>query len=109
MSKSDFQDLITESVNACFKRQCPQQIEESNNEGEDLLNIQQAAALISLSVPTVYGLVSRANIPAFKKGKRLYFSKQELLAWVKEGRKKTFADIESETDAFLQKQKNKKG
>lgn len=65
-----------------------QQRTELQVESEQLLTIQQAAQLLNLSVPTIYGLVSKAEVPVSKKGKRLYFSKQELTAWIKEGRKK---------------------
>jgi excisionase family DNA binding protein len=75
-------------------------------EADQLFNIKQAAAFISLSVPTVYGLVCRSEIPCMKKGKRLYFSKDELTSWIKSGRKKTLAEIQSETNDYLS---NKKG
>lgn len=68
---------------------------------DELLTIQQAADILKLSVPTIYGLVSRAEIPHSKKGKRLYFSKQELLDWVKSGRKKTNAEIAAAADDYL--------
>jgi excisionase family DNA binding protein len=109
MSKSDFQDLITESLSVCLKKQSVLQHEHSTKDNEDLLNVQQAASLVSLSVPTIYGLVSRSEIPAFKKGKRLYFSKQELTEWIKAGRRRTLEQFKSETDAFLTSQKNKRG
>ena len=73
----------------------------TNNESEDLITIQQAATFLKLSVHTIYGLVSRVDIPSMKKGKRLYFSKQELNGWIKTGKKKTVAEIESEADNFL--------
>lgn len=76
------------------------------NESEDLINIKQAALLINLSVYTVYGLVSRSEIPYMKKGKRLYFSKVELNAWIKSGKKKTIAEIANDTDQFLSMSKN---
>lgn len=63
-------------------------------EADQLLTIQQAAEFINLSVPTLYGLVSHAEIPVNKKGKRLYFSKKELTDWIKTGRKKTVAEID---------------
>ncbi len=58
-------------------------------ETDQLLTIKQAGEFISLSVPTIYGLVQRAAIPVSKQGKRLYFSKQELTDWIKSGRKLT--------------------
>jgi len=56
-------------------------------------SIAEAASFLSLSIPTIYGLVQRADIPVNKKGKRLYFSRAELTEWVKSGRKKTNAEI----------------
>lgn len=74
---------------------------------EDLLTIQQAAEFLHLSVPTIYGHVSKSVIPHSKRGKRLYFSKGELTAWIQAGRKKTTAEITTEVENGLN-QKNKK-
>lgn len=74
----------------------------------DLLTIKQAADFITLSVPTIYGLVHRAEIPVNKRGKRLYFSKQELTAWIKAGRKKTNDEISKEAESYLNKNKRKR-
>ena len=72
-----------------------------NPETDKLLTIKQAAELITLSVPTVYGLVSRKEIPVSKRGKRLYFSKFELTDWIKAGRKLTTAEIDSKAEQFI--------
>ena len=71
-------------------------------DGDKLLTIREAAEFIHLSVPTIYGLVQRQEIPVCKKGKRLYFTRQELTQWIKTGRKKTVADITAETGSYLQ-------
>lgn len=60
-----------------------------------LLTIQEASKLLNLSISTIYGLVSRAAIPHSKKGKRLYFNSQDLLDWVKTGRRKTTAEVQA--------------
>ncbi len=70
---------------------------------EELLTIQQAAEFLKLSVPTLYGLVSRSSLPVSKRGKRLYFSNQELIEWVRAGRKKTKAEIQQEAQNFIRK------
>lgn len=72
-------------------------------EHEDLLTIQQAAEFLHLSVPTVYGYVSKNTIPFSKRAgsKRLWFSKQELTEWIKSGRKKTTDEIKSEIENNL--------
>lgn len=68
---------------------------------DQLLTIQQAGVLLNLSVPTLYGYVQRSEIPVSKRGKRLYFSKKELLDWVKEGRKRTLSEIEHEANSRI--------
>lgn len=68
---------------------------------EQLLTIQQAAELLSLTVPTLYSKVSKSELPVMKRGKRLYFSRTELMEYIKEGRKKSNAEIEVEAEAYL--------
>lgn len=74
-------------------------------EQDRLFTIQETADFLSLAVPTIYGLVSRNEIPYSKKGKRLYFSRLELMDWVKSGRSKTRAEIAAEADDYLAKRK----
>lgn len=74
---------------------------------DELLNISQAAQMLNLSVPTIYGYVHRREIPVSKRGKRLYFSKHELLNWVKKGRLKTYTEIAEAVEKLLQKSRSK--
>jgi excisionase family DNA binding protein len=74
---------------------------------EQLLTIQEAAEFLRLTVPTMYSKVSKGELPVMKRGKRLYFSRNELLEYLKEGRKKSNAEIEQEAKAYLSN--NKKG
>ena len=74
---------------------------EPTDQPEQLLNIQQAAEFLSLTVPTIYSKVSRGELPVMKRSKRLYFSGTELMRYIKEGRKKSNAEIEAEADAYL--------
>lgn len=74
---------------------------------EQLLTIQEAAEFLSLAVPTMYSKVSKGELPVMKRSKRLYFSRTELLEYLKDGRKKSNAEIEQEAKAYLLN--NKKG
>lgn len=74
---------------------------EPRKDSDETLTIKEASVLVKLSVPTIYGLVSESKIPVSKRGKRLYFSKQELIAWIREGRKKTVSEVIAEADEFL--------
>jgi excisionase family DNA binding protein len=64
--------------------------EENEN---DLLNIEEAAAFLKVSVASLYTKVSRQEIPFSKPGKRLYFNKTELKEWVKTGKRKTVEEM----------------
>jgi len=66
-------------------------------ESDEILTITQAAAFTDLAVPTLYSKVHKRQIPVCKQGGRLYFSKKELIDWINSGRKKTTAEIDSET------------
>ncbi|WP_313101837.1 helix-turn-helix domain-containing protein [Epilithonimonas sp.] len=77
----------------------------SAEQPEKFLTIQQAAAFLSLSVPTIYSKVSKRELPFMKQGKRLYFSLTELTEYLKNGKKKTFAEVEAEAGKYLSKNK----
>lgn len=102
LTKNDFQDLIAETVNSCLRRKTPITQEQPTDE---LLTVKDAAKFLSLSVPTVYGLISKNAIPCMKRSKRVYFFKTELINYLKQGKKKTLSEIDSETDQFLSKKK----
>lgn len=76
-------------------------------EADELLTIEDAAKFLNLSVPTIYSKVCRKEIPVNKQGKRLYFYKSELIAWIKSGRKKTAAEIHREAEQILASNKRK--
>ncbi len=55
----------------------------------DLIGVQEAAELLGLSPATVYTKVSHREIPFSKQGKKLYFSRNELIAYARSGRRLT--------------------
>ena len=56
--------------------------------------------------PTVYAWIGQRSIPYHKKGKKLMFLKSEIEAWLKEGRQKTAAEIQTEAEEYI---RNRKG
>jgi len=75
------------------------------NQSEKLLNIQEAAIYLSLSVPTIYSKVSKRELSFMKRGKRLYFSQTELLEYIKTGKVKSNNEIKEEAENYLAKRK----
>lgn len=78
---------------------------EPTEQPEQLLTVQEAAQFLNLKVPTIYSKVSKGELPVMKRSKRLYFSSSELMEYLKEGRKKSNAEIEQEAEAYLSKNK----
>lgn len=60
-----------------------------------VLDIKEASELIGKTIGTIYSLTSQKAIPFSKRGNKLYFFKDELLAWIKSGGK---ADIDFRID-----------
>jgi len=98
--------MLTKEVSELKRLLTERQEQPATNQPEKLFSIQEAGAFLNLSVPTIYSKVSKNELPFMKRGKRLYFSSIELLAYLKEGRKKSVAEIEAEAELFLS---NKKG
>ena len=68
---------------------------------ETILSAEQAAQFIGVSLPTLYGLTSARKIPHNKRGKRLYFDRQELISWIREGKRKSMSEIEDEATGYI--------
>lgn len=73
----------------------PKEVEPTEQKAE-LLTIDEAAIFLSLSKATLYSKVSKRELPFMKKSKRLYFSRTELMDYLKEGSKKTKTELETE-------------
>ena len=60
----------------------------------DLMDVQEAASFLKISVHTLYSRTCNRTIPFYKQGRRLVFDREELRAWVKgEGPTPTKAKI----------------
>jgi excisionase family DNA binding protein len=99
---SSISERVTANILKAVRNEQP-----TTDQPEQLLTIQEAAEFLSLTVPTMYSKVSKGELPVMKRSKRLYFSRTELLEYLKDGRKKSNAEIEQEAEAYLLN--NKKG
>lgn len=99
--------MLTKEVSELKRLLIEKQEQPTTDQPEQFLTIQEAAEFLSLTVPTMYSKVSKGELPVMKRSKRLYFSRTELLEYLKDGRKKSNAEIEQEAKAYLLN--NKKG
>lgn len=74
----------------------------------EVLTVDEAAEFLNLARQTLYGLTSKRAVPFYKKNKRLYFKKTELMAWVEEGKKKMQREFDDEIVTYLNRNKHKK-
>ncbi|HEY5746080.1 MAG TPA: helix-turn-helix domain-containing protein [Chryseolinea sp.] len=62
---------------------------------EEILNVKQASEFLDLATPTIYALTSNRILPHSKRGKKLYFSKSELMQWVLSGKRSTVKELKA--------------
>lgn len=60
----------------------------------DFLTISEAARFLELSKSTLNNKVSRAEIPVMKRSGKVYFYRQDLIEYLKSGRRKTIDQTE---------------
>ncbi|MEJ8756380.1 helix-turn-helix domain-containing protein [Pontibacter sp. H259] len=104
LTVAEIRQLLRQELENVLMLHAPQEsctLDTSNQ----LLTVSQAGLLLNLAVPTIYGLCSKGTIPHFKKGKRLYFSKEALIAWIHSGKKKTTEEIQQEASTYLSTRK----
>jgi excisionase family DNA binding protein len=92
---------LIEKLDAIEQILLEQTSQKSANPPEQLLDIQEAAKLLKLTVPTIYSKVSRRELPFMKSGKRLYFSRIEILDFIKQGRQKSNDEINATAESYL--------
>lgn len=74
ISLDELKDLIQDALKNAIN---------SNKPEEEFLNIQEASAFTKIPLTTIYDYTSSQKIPFHKKGKKLFFVKQELSQWLK--------------------------
>ena len=76
-------------------------IEEKIPISPEILNTEQAAAFNSISMSTLYKYTSTRQIPHFKRGKRIFFKKAELIEWMTKNKIATMEEIEQEAINYI--------
>lgn len=65
----------------------------------EFLSIEEATQLVKLTKNTIYGMVSRREIPFYKRGKKLYFKASELSEWLNQKKFATRKQLIEELEA----------
>ncbi|MEZ2338619.1 helix-turn-helix domain-containing protein [Mucilaginibacter sp. RCC_168] len=75
-------------------------LEPKEPDQNELLNIEEAADFLKVSVGALYTKVSRQEIPYNKPGKRLYFNRTDLKEWIRLGKRKTLIEIRQDAEVL---------
>jgi len=70
------------------------------SEIDEIGGIELAVEITGKAKPTIYSLCADNRIPHSKRGKKLYFDRRELLAWIKSGKRKTQSELALEAENF---------
>ncbi len=110
LSKSDFQDLIAETVTACLKNN-PTVSQTHPQDADRWFNLQELCDYLpdKPAKPTVYAWVNQGIIPFHKGGKKLRFLKSQIDEWLRQGKQETRSEINKGMDQFLRTNKKKSG
>lgn len=96
LSIPEVRQLFREEIENFFKLNPIQQKIDSDEIG----GVELAMEITGKAKPTIYSLVSKSAIPCKKRGKKLYFSRNELTQWILDGKRKTVAEIQDEANNF---------
>ena len=82
-----------------------QMLTEQNILRKDVLNFNEAAFYLGVSHSHLYKMTSTGGIPSYKpNGKKLYFDRHELDAWLLSNRKQSQKEVEQEAANYLIKE-----
>lgn len=104
---TQLESLIEKAVRKVFSETPPQYHTAPPTEKE-VLNVDEAASVLNLAKQTVYTLTHKRDIPFFKRGKKLYFKRSEILKWIDEGKKKSVAEMQQDLNDHLSRPKTRK-
>ena len=80
---------------------------QGNTTLDTVMSVEQLANYIDLSKSHIYKKTSTREIPHYKRGKKLYFSKQEIDKWILKNRIETTDEIDQLATDYRMKNKIK--
>lgn len=80
-------------------------VAEEKEAADDIIDFNGALKLTGYAAPTLYAKTAKGEIPHFKKGRKLFFRKSELIEWIETGRRKTQEDINELAERYLKQSK----
>lgn len=89
-------DELASLIQTSVRKAIAEQSSKSSTPNDKPLSIEEASDFLQIPKSTLYQFTSTRKIPFQKVGKKILFFKNELIAWVEAGKKKTQKEIEAE-------------
>jgi len=87
IDKEELEEIICRAIETAFEREG---IVREQNEPEDVnelvMKSPEVCRYLKMKISTLYQLTHKRKIPFIKKGKTMYFKKDEIDKWLSEGR-----------------------
>ena len=99
INPEDLQSFIKQTIQEALSSNKPEKCHQPPT--DEMLSVNEAALFLKVTKPTIYDLINKGKLPTYKPLKQCYFFKAELIDFVRQSKKKTDAEIDSETDAYL--------
>jgi predicted DNA-binding transcriptional regulator AlpA len=92
---------MSEIILTTISKAIPGNLNLTDDQNSSFMDVNQAAEFLGIAKATLYGKCCNLLVPHFKKGKKLYFDKRELIDWLKSGKRKTINDITESVNTHL--------
>lgn len=104
MTPDELETLFINCLKAFYKYNPTENAATDNTTAPDarkVLNVDQLCEYAGLKKSTLYKLTANGSIPHSKRGKRLFFDRGAVEAWLLSNQRGTRADAEAKADEFL--------
>ncbi len=106
ISRSELEETINAAALLAVEKYC-EYTTKSNGGNDDPMTSEEAADFLNIKVSTLYTKVSKREIAACKKGKRLYFLRGDLVDYVSKGRRASGDEIVENIGDYMVKTKKR--
>lgn len=91
IEKDELEDIISKAVETALVQTgfIREQVNDSNDLNDLVMRSPDVCKYLKMKISTLYQLTHRNEIPCSKKGKTLYFKKDEIDKWVSGGKQLT--------------------
>ena len=91
IEKEELEEIVSKAVEAVLTQSIfvREQNNNSNDVNDFVMRSSDVCKYLKMKMSTLYQLTHRKEIPCSKKGKTLYFKKDEIDKWVSEGKQVT--------------------